>query len=42
MIPFGFTVRACDTLKTLGYVVHGLLYAFIQKVGDHGHLKAMA
>ena len=42
MVPFEFTLKSCNLQKTLGYIVHGLLYVLIQKIGYHGHLRAMA
>jgi hypothetical protein len=38
MVPFEFTLKTCNLQKTLGYLVHGLIYALIQKNEYHGHL----
>jgi hypothetical protein len=37
---FGFTIRFC-ALKRLWAIVHGLLCGLVQKMGYHGHLRAM-
>ena len=39
MIPLGFTLRACDLQKTLGYNSWTSL-GLIQKVGYYGYLRA--
>ena len=38
MIPFGFTIKACELQKTLGYNPWTSLWS--HPVGYHGYLKA--
>ena len=40
-INLGYNMIFCP-LEDFGLIIHGLFYGLIQKVGCHGHLRAMA